>query len=372
MLSSAGRFGWILPALLFTGCSNVGYYVQSVSGHLEVMRRAQPIAQVLLDPATPDSLRQQLERVLAVREFASRELALPDNGSYRSYAALDRPYVVWNVFATPEFSTRLKEWCFPLAGCVGYRGYYAREQAEAYAAGLKARGYDVLVRGVPAYSTLGWFDDPVLSTVVRYPETEIARLIFHELAHQVVYVRDDSVFNESFATAVEREGVRRWLEAQGTEAMRAVEAAARGRREDFVRLVLEYRDRLEEIYGADLLSQQEKRARKRELLGALAKDYRQLKERWGGFSGYDRWFDGELNNAYLASVAAYTQLVPAFEALLAREGGDLARFYAAVKALARQDKVARLAALEALTVRAGGIESGRSLLQGARVQRAEW
>ncbi|MEW5708237.1 MAG: aminopeptidase [Pseudomonadota bacterium] len=371
MLSSAGRIAWVLLAIFLAGCSNVGYYAQSVSGHLEVMRRAQPIPQVLADPATPDPVKHRLERVLTIREFASRALGLPDNGSYRRYAALDRPYVVWNVFATPELSTQLIEWCFPVAGCVGYRGYYAREEAEAFAAGLEARGYDVLVRGVPAYSTLGWFDDPVLSTLLRYPETEIARLIFHELAHQVAYVRDDSVFNESFATAVEREGVRRWLEAQGTEALRAAEAAARGRREDFVRLVLEYRDRLEEVYGADL-SREEKRARKGELLGALAKDYRQLKERWGGFSGYDRWFEGKLNNAHLASVAAYTQLVPAFEALLAREGGDLPRFYAAVKALARRDKAARLAALEALAARAGGTEPTRSPPQEARARRAQW
>ncbi len=366
----ASPIAWVLLALL-TGCSNVGYYAQSVSGHLEVMRRAQPIPQVLADPATPDPVKHRLERVLAIREFASRTLGLPENGSYRRYAALDRPYVVWNVFATPELSTRLEEWCYPVAGCVSYRGYYAQEQAEAFAAELKARGYDVLVRGVPAYSTLGWFDDPVLSTILRYPETEIARLIFHELAHQVVYVRDDSVFNESFATAVEREGVRRWLDAQGTEAMRAAEAAARGRREEFVRLVLEYRNRLEEVYGADL-PREEKRARKRELLGALAQAYRQLKERWGDYSGYDRWFDAELNNAYLASVAAYTQLVPAFEALLAREGGDLPRFYAAVKVLARQNKAARLAALEALATPASGTSPGPLSPRGARAQKVQW
>jgi predicted aminopeptidase len=371
MRSAAGRIAWIFSAVLFSGCSNVGYYVQSVSGHLEVMRRAQPIVQVLADSATPDSVKHRLERVLAIREFASRELGLPDNGSYRSYAALDRPYVVWNVFATPEFSTRLKEWCFPMAGCVGYRGYYAREQAEAFAAGLKARGYDVVVRGVPAYSTLGWFEDPVLSTIIRYPETEVARLIFHELAHQVVYVGDDSVFNESFATAVEREGVRRWLEAQGNDALRAAEAAARGRREEFVRLVLEYRERLEELYGADL-AEEEKRSQKKDLLGALAQAYQRLKERWGGFSGYDHWFDGELSNAHLASVAAYTQLVPAFEALLVQEGGDLVRFYAAVKALARQDKATRLAALEALAAHAGGIEPGRPLSHDAGARKVQW
>lgn len=336
-----------LTVLLLAGCSNVGYYAQSVKGHWDVLRRAQPIPLLLADPATPEPLRQRLEQALAIREFASRELALPDNGSYRSYAALDRPYVVWSVFATPELSLQLKEWCFPVAGCVGYRGYYAQAEAEAFAARLKAQGYDVLVRGVPAYSTLGWFDDPLLSTVIRYPETEIARLIFHELAHQVVYVKDDSVFNESFASAVEREGMRRWLEAHGSDAMRAAYASTRARQEEFVRLVLDYRERLDRVYRSGA-SDAEKRAQKQRLLGELGQAYRRLKERWGGFSGDGHWFDGELNNAHLASVAAYTRFVPAFEALLAREGGDLPRFYAAVKALARQDKASRLAALEAV------------------------
>lgn len=345
-------YGRRAPALLalllaLSGCSNVDYYAQSVSGHLEVMRRAQPIADVVADPTTPAPVKERLAQTLAIREFASRELGLPENGSFTRYADLERPYVVWNVFAAPELSVALKQWCFPVAGCVSYRGYYREAEAQAFAAALKAQGYDVLVRGVPAYSTLGWFDDPMLNTVIRYPEPEVARLVFHELAHQVVYVKDDSVFNESFATAVEEEGMRRWLAAKGSEELRAGYAAARERRREFVELVLASRERLDAVYRSDL-ADDAKRAEKRRLLAEVKQDYQALRARWGGFAGYDRWFAQDLTNAHLGSVAAYTQLVPAFERLLAESGGDLPRFYAAVKQLAAEDRPARDATLAAL------------------------
>lgn len=337
----------VLLLLALSGCSNVDYYAQSIGGHLEVMRRAQPIADVVADPTTPAPVKERLAQTLAIREFASRELGLPDNASYTRYADLERPYVVWNVFAAPELSVTLKQWCFPVAGCVAYRGYYREEEAQTFAAALKAQGYDVLVRGVPAYSTLGWFDDPVLNTVIRYPEPEVARLVFHELAHQVVYVKDDSVFNESFATAVEEEGMRRWLAVKGSDELRALHVAARERRREFVALVLAARDRLDAVYRSDL-ADDAKRAEKQRLLAALKADYQALRLRWGGFAGYDRWFAQDLTNAHLASVAAYTQMVPAFERLLADHGGDLPHFYAAVKRLGAEDKPARNATLAAL------------------------
>jgi predicted aminopeptidase len=342
------------------GCATFTYYGQAVRGHLEVMHRAQPIETRLADATTPPELRAKLARVLEIRGFASRELGLPDNGSYRAYADLERPYVVWNVFAAPEFSVEPRPSCFPVVGCVSYRGYYGEADAEAFAAGLRKAGYDVYVYGVPAYSTLGWFDDPVLSTFVRYPDIELARLVFHELAHQLVYVKGDTVFNESFAVAVEEEGVKRWLAGHGDERERTAYALLRERRAEFVALVLRYRARLEALYREPLPAEA-KRVAKARLFAELDADYRALKaQRWGGWGGYDRWFEQGVNNAQIASVATYEELVPAFRALLAREGGDMARFYAEVKALAQLDRGAREAALAALARQPGAAARSRS------------
>jgi predicted aminopeptidase len=335
-------------AVLLGGCATVEYYSQAVLGHFDVMQRARPIDEVIADPSAPDALRARLEKVREIRAFAVEELGLPDNGAYRGYADLGRPYVVWNVFAAPPLSVEPVQSCFPVAGCVSYRGYYSHAAAVAHAAELGARGFDTYVGGVPAYSTLGWFDDPVLSTFVRYPETELARLIFHELAHHVVYVKDDTAFNESFATAVELAGVERWLARRATESERRVFEAYQRQRRDFLALLLEYRGRLADAYAGDA-PDEEKRAQKAAILAALHADYERMKaERWGGFAGYDRFFASGVNNANLASVAAYTELVPAFHALLAREGGDLPRFYAAAKSLAKLPRAERLAALEQL------------------------
>jgi predicted aminopeptidase len=329
----------------FAGCSTLGYYLQAMNGQLELSRKARPIAQVLDDERTPTELKVRLEQVQEIRGFASRELALPDNGSYRRYADLQRPFVVWNVFATEEFSVVPRQWCFPVAGCVGYRGYFAQEDAEKLAAQLRDEGLDVYVAGVPAYSTLGWMDDPVLNTFIRYPETEIARLIFHELAHQVVYLPGDSTFNESFATAVELEGVGRWLRAQGTPEQLAAFQAVQAYRREFAGLVARFRDTLAQLYdsGGDPQAMRNAKAR---IFDQMRSDYRQLRNQWGGFAGYDWWFDQPLNNAQVASVAIYTQLVPGFQQLLADSAGDLPRFYAAVESLAKMPEKDRVAALE--------------------------
>lgn len=334
----------LVAALALAGCATSEYYSQAVAGHLEIMRLAKPIPERIADPKTPPVLRDKLERVQTMRDFASRELGLPDNGSYRSYADIGRPYVVWNVFVAPEFSVTARQSCFPVAGCVNYRGYYSQAEAERYGAEGRARGDDVYVGGVPAYSTLGWFDDPVLSTFIRYPDAELARLLFHELAHQVVYVKDDTVFNESFAVAVEREGVRRWLARHGTPADRAAYDTLQERKEAFVALVLRYRARLEALYR-ESLPDAEKRAAKARIIADMKTDYAKLKASWGGYSGYDRFFAQDLGNAHFASIATYTQLVPAFEALLAREDNDLPRFYAEVKSLATLPKAERDARL---------------------------
>jgi predicted aminopeptidase len=342
---------WLLATMLllvlagFAGCSTLGYYLQAMNGQLELSRKARPIPQVLDDARTPAELKVRLEQVREMREFASRELALPDNGSYRRYADLQRPFVVWNVFATEEFSVVARRWCFPIAGCVGYRGYFAQDSADRLAAQLRGEGMDVYVGGVPAYSTLGWMDDPVLNTFIRYPQTEIARLIFHELAHQVVYLPGDSTFNESFATAVELEGVRRWLHARGTPEQLAAFQAAQVYRRDFAELVARFQDRLARLYAGGG-EPETMRSAKAHIFDEMRMDHRKLRQQWGGFAGYDWWFEQPLNNAQLASVAIYTQLVPGFQQLLADSGGDLPRFFAVVEALAKMPESDRLAALD--------------------------
>lgn len=326
------------------GCSTLGYYWQAFDGQMELVRKARPIPKVIADPGTAQDLRVRLEGAREIRDFASRALSLPDNGSYRRYADLKRQYVVWNVFATAEFSVQPREWCFPVAGCVGYRGYFAQAGARAFAAGLRSEGEDVYVAGVPAYSTLGWLDDPVLNTFVDYPQAELARLIFHELSHQVAYAAGDSTFNESFAVAVETEGVQRWIAAHGTPEERAAFEAAQRRRGEFNTLVAHYRDQLAQLYASGL-APEPMRSEKARMLAAMRADYAALKQQWNGFAGYDWWFAQPLNNAQLASVAIYTQLVPQFQRLLAESGGDLPRFYAKVQALAKLPEAERRAGL---------------------------
>lgn len=329
------------------GCDTLRYYSQAVGGHLELMRRAAPIGEQLESDAVPAALKAKLQAVLRIRDFASRELALPDNGSYKHYADLGRQYVVWNVFAAPEFSLEPVTSCFVLAGCVSYRGYFSEADAQAASAALRAQGYDVHVGGVPAYSTLGWFDDPVLNTFIEFPVAALARLIFHELAHQVLYVKNDTLFNESFAATVEQAGVERWLARSGSAADRAAYERLQRIRDDFVALILKYRAALEQHYRQDQ-GVAARRLGKARLLADMEDEYRRLKAAWGGFAGYDRWFAGKPNNATLASVALYTELVPAFRALLEREGGDLPRFYAAAKALAKLPKEERDARLRSM------------------------
>jgi predicted aminopeptidase len=335
---------------LLGGCSTLGYYGQAVGGHLEIVRSARPVAEVLADPATPPALRARLELSQRMRDFAVQELKLPDNRSYRRFAAIGRSAVVWNVVAAPELSLQLKTWCFPVAGCVGYRGYYDRAAADALAAELRAQGWEVDVYGVPAYSTLGkteWLGgDPLLDTFVHGPEGELARLLFHELAHQVVYVNDDTTFNESYATAVERIGLQRWLARHGSAAARAEVEALAQRRDDFRMLALRTRQALQELYTGPL-PDADKRRLKAELMGALRAEHAAIRESlWGGFRGYDGWF-ARANNATLGVQAAYDELVPGFERLFEQAGGDFTRFHAEVRRLAALPRAERRAALGA-------------------------
>ena len=336
----------LLVSAMASGCAQLGYYTQAVQGHFAMLSEAKPIDYWLADPGVGDDLKTRLKRVRDIRAFAAKELALPENGSYTKYADLKRKYVLWNVVATPELSLKPERWCFPVAGCVDYRGYYSREAAQSFADSLSRQHLDVRVTGVPAYSTLGWFNDPVLSTFIEYPEAELARLIFHELAHQVAYAPGDSQFNESFATAVEEIGVMRWLEARGDDAMRAQYVAYQERKEKFLALLSSYAQQLEENFNRPV-SDAEKRQRKAEIFADLQQRYAQMKEtQWGGYAGYDRWFGERMTNAHFALISTYHDLAPAFRAMLSKEK-HLPTFYQSVRKLAKMDKAARRKALSA-------------------------
>ena len=342
---------------LFSGCSTIGYYWQSVSGHMQMVNAARPVSEVLLDPKTPDALNRQLVLSQRIRSFAVTELKLPDNASYHRYTDLHRSAVVWNVVVAPEFSLTLKTWCFPVAGCVGYRGYFSEADARLEADRQKAEGLEVNVHPVPAYSTLGWMNwaggDPLLNTFINYPEGELARLIFHELSHQVVYASGDTTFNESFATTVERLGSQRWLATQASEAARQRYAAFEQRRKGFNALLLSTRRELQTIYETkkeveapylqSLLAT--KSIAKQEAMQRFRDSYELLKTSWGGFSGYDMWV-ASANNAAFGAQAAYDDLVPGFEALFEREGRDYKRFYDAATRLSKLPKDERQQALK--------------------------
>jgi len=340
---------WVLalPVVAsLSACGTVGYYAQAIEGHFAVLHAARPVDEVARDPAVPAAVRDKLVRIQVMRDFAVRELGEPDNGSYRRYADLHRPFVVWNVIAAPEFSMMPIQACFPIAGCVSYRGWYSEADANEDATRRSAEGNDVFVGGVPAYSTLGWFDDPLLNTFIRYPDAEVARLIFHELAHQMVYVSGDSSFNESFAVSVEEEGVRRWLDSHASREERERYAAFNARREQFTALIGLYRDKLKAYYeSSENLPSSERRNEKRRIFAQLEDDYDRLKATWGGIADYDRFMGRPSpqtpaaarrpNNALLASVVTYSEWLPAFRALLAQQKGDLPAFYKAVKDLSK-------------------------------------
>jgi predicted aminopeptidase len=325
--------------LALPGCGTL-YIAQAARGQWQVLHDRRPIAAVLSDERTPVELRARLAAVTEARDFATKELALPDNKSYRSYADLKRSFVVWNVVAAPEFSVEPLHWCFPIAGCVAYRGYFAERNADKFAAGLKEHGYDVVVEGVPAYSTLGRFADPVLNTMLIYGDRELAAIIFHELAHQLIYVAGDSEFNEAFAVTVEETGLARYLTFKGRAADLTAYQAERAHELAFNALIAQRRMELARLY-ASRVPPDVMRARKQEVFAALAQDIRALEHREGASSGYEEWIGAGLNNAHLASVATYFDCVPGFERLLAREEGDLPRFYAAVRELAKRPEAER-------------------------------
>ncbi|MFI4890575.1 MAG: aminopeptidase [Steroidobacterales bacterium] len=316
------------------------YELQAIGGQISLLRKRESIAAVIANPATPAPVRAQLQAVSSIREFASRELGLPDNGSYRSYADIGRSYVVWNVFAAPEFSVEPRRWCYPVVGCVAYRGYFAERDARRIAGRLREAGYDVAVGGASAYSTLGTFDDPVLNTMLGWSDVDLAGIIFHELTHQLLYVADDASFNEALATLVEQEGVRRWLLALGRERDFASFTSRQQRYAQVTRILRDGRADLQALYasGADRAAM---RDQKRLVFENLRREYQRLRAGWPGDAGFDAWFDAGLNNAQLASVATYQGCLPGLAGELAVLHGDLPAFYKRVKVLAQMPAAQR-------------------------------
>ena len=312
-------------------CESLQYYGQAINGQLYILAHRKPISRLLQDPDTSPALKSRLDSISRIRAFAESRLHLPVGSHYSTYVDLQRQYVVWNVFAAPEFSMRPVVWCYPVAGCVSYRGYFGERSARKSAEALRQQGYDVFVGGVAAYSTLGWFSDPVLNTVINRDEHQLAGLLFHELAHQVVYIPGETEFNESFATAVEREGLQRWLDSVDTAAETRQQLANAikddlVRQQQFTALVQSAVVDLNNLYGGSL-AEADMRIAKEARISRLRDDYAILKIQWEGYGGYDGWFARDLNNAQLATVATYNNLVPAFTTMLQQANGDFPLFY---------------------------------------------
>ncbi len=331
--------------LLLNGCTSVSYYSQLASGQWQLLRAREPVEKVIADPSRDASLRAHLAQSQKARVFASEHLHLPDNQSYRLYADIGRPFVVWNVFATAEFSLTPQNHCFPIAGCVAYRGYYNQSAARGEAAIQRLQGMDVSIGGVEAYSTLGWFNDPILNSMMGWGDERLATLIFHELAHQRFYVKDDTEFNESFATFVEQEGTRQWRAFRG---LPADNDSKFKQRDQFIELVLDIRSRLETLYAQPLPVEQ-MRESKAAAFEQFRRDYRLMRDsQWAGDKRYDAWVNAPLNNARLLPFGLYDQWVPAFAALFRQVGGDWVRFYAEVERLGELPGTERKAALKIL------------------------
>lgn len=337
----------LVISLLLGGCAELTYYGHAAAGQFEVISNRRPISEVIADPQTPAPVRERLEYIERAHDFAIEKLYLPDSDSFRSYSDVGRRYVLWNVFATPELSLQQKQWCYPFFGCQGYRVFFNEQYAHEIANELKAEGWDVYVASSPAYSTRGWFSDPVYNPVLNYPAIDSAAILFHELAHEKIYLKDDSQANESFAMTVQLEGVRRWIEVkQQTESFSDYESD-RHRNDEFVELLKSCRDQLKDLYASQE-SDNYKRAEKRRLLNQLGRDYLVLKESWDAYAGYDHWFKKRLNNAVMAPVGIYHQDVPVFKLMLEKHNGDLLAFYQSIASLAQMKAGQRRQELEKL------------------------
>ncbi|PTU32208.1 aminopeptidase [Stenotrophobium rhamnosiphilum] len=346
-LSSILRAALLLTVLPLCACSNLAYYTRLAQGQHELMSARVPIRDIVKDEKQDPALRERLSKVLDARAFATQHLGLPDNDSYTEYADLKRPYVVWNVFATPELSLKPIEHCFLFVGCLAYRGYFDQQQAQEKSDELKAQDNDVYVSGVPAYSTLGWFDDPVINTMMNWSDAVLISTVFHELAHQQLYIKDDTVFNESFANFVGEEGLRQYLALHGGDS--AADKLRRQRERQFTELVLASRRRLQMLYESNAPADAKRSGKATEFV-RLNSEYQGLREgAWKDYSGYDRWFSKELNNARLLPFGLYDEYVPAFATLFRQSEENWTAFYAAAKALSKlptKERKARLTELQ--------------------------
>ena len=322
-------------AAALTGCQAVRYYPQAIAGQCEILAHEQSIPALLADPKTPAPLKTKFETILKIRQFAAQQLHLPAGQSYLKYTDLHRPCVVWIVTISPALSLQPMTWWFPIVGRAGYRGYFHERPARRYADGFSKKGWDVYVDGIETYSTLGWFNDPILNTFIAEPDSSLAEIIFHELAHRRLFVPGDTPFNEAFATAVAAEGVRRWFLAASTPAAYERYCAGLDKDRQFVDLVLAARAQLQALYADPKLSDAAKLSRKQDIIAQLRARHAELKAAWGGKSPFDQWFNEPINNAKLNTISAYYDLVPAFDALLRANGGDLEQFYQAVARLAK-------------------------------------
>lgn len=326
---------------LLSGCTSLSYYSQSIGGHMDVIRKTQDINTVINQSGTPAATRQKLELSLELLEFAEHTLLLPNNGSYRAYADLGRPYVLWNVFATPELSLQAKSWCYIFVGCLSYRGYFAKQDALDLATQLQQQGFDVHVGGVAAYSTLGWFKDPLLNTMFQHDDLYLARIIFHELAHQKLYVKDDPEFNEAFADSIAIIGLDRWLEEKAYQQRYQSLLDEQEYERQFVQLLLSYKQQLQNVYESTD-GDEYKRQEKQRLLAKLETDYIALSKSWNGYRGFDTWFDRPVNNARLSAVSTYRELVPVFLQHYDTLQQDLDAFYQHINRLQDCTKTQRL------------------------------
>ncbi|MFT5030311.1 MAG: putative aminopeptidase [Candidatus Binatia bacterium] len=340
---------------LGSGCKTAGYYRQAARGHFRILADRQSIDETIEASVVEPDVSRKLSLILELRKFAEKELGLKPGKHYLDYVELDRRFVVWNVSASPEFSMDSIGWWYPFLGTLTYRGYFDESRARAFGARQKQDGYDVFVGGVEAYSTLGWFNDPVLSSFIGRRDDALAELIFHELAHQKIFVRGDTDFNEAYATAVAQEGLRRWLIARGEPDAIERRRVAFERETQFVSLVITARDRLEALYDSideeemDEAAEEQARARKSAIVEQLRADYRTVRDgQWGGYDGYDRWIALPINNAQLNTIDTYYRRVPAFREMLRGAHGDLEAFYRDVKRLKRMKKKERTAELERL------------------------
>ncbi len=336
-------------SLFLQGCSSMSYYWEKIQGHAELLNKQQPVQDVINNPQTEPETKALLINTQQARNFASQVLLLPDNNSYRNYVDVDRDYVVWTVVATPPYSIKPEEWCFLIVGCLSYRGYFSKQAADNFAATLKDRGMDVYVSGVKAYSTLGWFDDPLLSTMLYKSEAHRVGIIFHELAHQKIYVENDTAFNEAFATSVELQGTKAWFEQ--TENLQKFKEylVAKKRDKDFKNLLKRTRDDLKKLYKSNKTPQQLQMAKEKIFLH-LQSSYKAFKRKWNNYAGYDNWMAQGLNNAHLALVATYNNWLPAFSRLFEQANGDYNIFYKKIEHLAELDKIQRKKQLEELMV----------------------